>query len=183
MAYATTVRRRGGSWKGCGIESSLAGPHCPLERGKQIGSASRLPVPKTGVRREKQQYPSPADWVFWPSEHGQVSSFPAQHGPRRDRSSLPQSTEADPGSSAPVRSVRTHNPMCPINFSANRIPEVRPSVGIGSVRAIGRERHRKSVQASSASRRRAKETRVLIVPWSQVRVLEGPPSPLEIIAL
>jgi len=55
--------------------------------------------------------------------------------------------------------------------------------GISSVGTVGREGHRKSVQASSAFWLGFHEIRLLIIPWSQVRVLAGPPSPLENIAL
>jgi hypothetical protein len=68
-------------------------------------------------------------------------------------------------------------------FPRDMLPHFGRMFVISSVRAIRRGRHRKSVQASSASRRRANETRVLIIPWSQVRVLAGPPSSIEFIAL
>ena len=55
--------------------------------------------------------------------------------------------------------------------------------GISSVETVGRVGHRKSVSASSAFWLGFDEIRLLIIPWSQVRVLAGPPSPLEIIAL
>ena len=73
--------------------------------------------------------------------------------------------------------------MCRIDFSPRSDPGFLPSVREGSARAVGRERHRKSVSASSTFWLRFDEIRLLIIPWSQVRVLAGPPSPLEFINL
>ena len=55
--------------------------------------------------------------------------------------------------------------------------------GISSAGAVRREGHRKSCCASSAFFHHLNVTVLLIIPWSQVRVLAGPPSIMQIIGL
>lgn len=82
-----------------------------------------------------------------------------------------------------VRSVRTRNSMSPIKISLREAPGVRKGLGPSSV-AVGQQTGRqKSVQASSTFCSKSYVAVFLIIPWSQVRVLAGPPSPIEIIHL
>jgi hypothetical protein len=55
--------------------------------------------------------------------------------------------------------------------------------GMGSVSAVRQKGHRKRRYDSSTLRGNGKESVVLIIPWSQVRVLAGPPSPIKIMVL
>lgn len=59
----------------------------------------------------------------------------------------------------------------------------RQTLGIGSAKSAGRQGHLEAALAFSAFSLRFDGRRVLIVPWSRVRVLAGPPSPIGIMAL
>jgi hypothetical protein len=64
-------------------------------------------------------------------------------------------------------------------FQGGTTPDVGMAFGISSAESAGREGHRKDVQNSSTYLADFNEMRVLIISWSQVRVLAGPPSPIE----
>ena len=68
-----------------------------------------------------------------------------------------------------------HNPFRFFGLPASRPKSHRRQFGIGSVSAVEQKGRWKSVWDSSAFRHITSECVYLIIPWSQVRVLAGPP--------
>ena len=95
----------------------------------------------------------------------------------------PPPHDANLGSSARFGQFGRATRCARSTFQHNTLPDFGRAFGISSVGTAAREGHRKTVQYSSTFRSKNDGIRLLIIPWSQVRVLAGPPSPLEIIGL
>jgi len=76
-----------------------------------------------------------------------------------------------------------HNPSRFFDLPSSRSESRRRKFGMGSVSVGDRSGHRKKGCASSAFRRENSQLVFLIIPWSQVRVLAGPPSSIKFMSL